>query len=188
MRIGITIGLHREDETMWNNGIKQNAIFLADALGRCAGVSGVTLLNTTRVPIGDALPWSLARYPTRPFEGAKDDIDLLIELGGQIDADQTAYLKARGVRLVSYCCGSEYVLAMESMLFGGSAGGAGLFVNQRYDAIWMVPQVAATSRPFFEVLRRQSAQVVPFVWSPSLLEARVRSSPSGGEYVPHTGG
>ena len=28
LRIGITIGLHHEAETLWNNGIKQNAFFL----------------------------------------------------------------------------------------------------------------------------------------------------------------
>ncbi|MCC8397600.1 DUF2827 domain-containing protein, partial [Paraburkholderia sp. MMS20-SJTR3] len=31
LRIGITIGLHQPNETLWNNGIKQNAAFLADA-------------------------------------------------------------------------------------------------------------------------------------------------------------
>ena len=35
LRIGITIGLHHEGETLWNNGIKQNALFLAEALRRC---------------------------------------------------------------------------------------------------------------------------------------------------------
>ena len=29
LRVGITIGLHHEAETLWNNGIKQNAVFLA---------------------------------------------------------------------------------------------------------------------------------------------------------------
>lgn len=186
LRIGITIGLHRADETIWNNGIKQNAIFLADALARCASVYSVALLNTTPVPLGDTLPWSLTRFPTLPFEAAKDDIDLLIELGGQIDADQTGYLKARGVRLVSYCCGSEYLLAAQAMLFDRPAWGAGLFVNQRYDAIWMVPQVADANRPFFEVLRRQRAHAVPFVWSPVFLEACASAQPCGGAYAPHT--
>ncbi|RYF38437.1 MAG: DUF2827 family protein, partial [Comamonadaceae bacterium] len=27
LRIGITIGLHHAAETLWNNGIKQNAVF-----------------------------------------------------------------------------------------------------------------------------------------------------------------
>ena len=53
--------------------------------------------------------------------------------------------------------------------------GANLFINPRYDDIWMVPQVERMSRAYFEVLRRHPAQVVPFVWSPVLLEQRARN-------------
>ncbi|WP_143599209.1 DUF2827 family protein, partial [Variovorax boronicumulans] len=47
LRIGITIGLHHEAETLWNNGIKQNAVFLAEALKHCPSVASVVLVNTT---------------------------------------------------------------------------------------------------------------------------------------------
>ena len=47
LRIGITIGLHDAGETLWNNGTKQNAMFLAEALKHCANVAAVTLVNTT---------------------------------------------------------------------------------------------------------------------------------------------
>ena len=184
LRIGITIGLHHEAETLWNNGIKQNAVFLAEALKQCTNVASVVLVNTTAVPVTPQLPWDLGRWPTCTWDDAKDRLNVLIELGGQITPQQTDYLKQRGCRLVSYCCGSEYVLAMESMLFGRALWGSHLFVNQRYDAIWMVPQVAHISQAYFEVLRRQQAQSVPFVWSPVFLEERTRHLPHGGVYQP----
>ncbi len=184
LRVGITIGLHHEAETLWNNGIKQNAVFLADALRHCANVEQVTLVNTTAVPVSAALPWDLARWPTQAFEVAKDQLDVLIELGGQIDAAQTDYLKQRGARLVSYCCGFEYVHAMESILFNRLLWGTNLFINQRYDDIWMVPQVDHISRAYFETLRRQRARPVPFVWSPVFLEERTRELPVHGTYRP----
>ncbi|RSZ46065.1 MULTISPECIES: DUF2827 domain-containing protein [unclassified Variovorax] len=187
LRIGITIGLHHEAETLWNNGIKQNAVFLAEALKHCPGVASVVLVNTTTVPITPALPWDLTRWPTVNFEAAKDSVDVLIELGGQIDPAQTDYLKRRGARLVSYCCGFEYVHAMESMLFSKPLWGQNLFVNQRYDDIWMVPQVANISQPYFEVLRRAEARAVPFVWSPVFLDERTRALPGAGVYQPHAG-
>jgi hypothetical protein len=184
LRIGITIGLHHEAETLWNNGIKQNAVFLAEALRHCPNVASVVLVNTTAVPITPALPWDLARWPTVAFEAAKDEVDVLIELGGQIGTDQTDYLKRRGVRLVSYCCGCEYVQVMESVLFDKPMWGANLFVNQRYDDIWMVPQVAHISAPYFEVLRRAEARAVPFVWSPVFLDERTQAMPDAGTYRP----
>ncbi|SAL63019.1 hypothetical protein AWB70_05772 [Caballeronia cordobensis] len=187
LRIGITIGLHHAAETLWNNGIKQNAVFLAEALRHCPNVESAVLVNTTNVPITDQLPWDLKRWPTVTFEDAKDNVDVLIELGGQIDPAATDYLKRRGARLISYCCGFEYVHAMESVLFNKPSFGEHLFVNQRYDDIWMIPQVANISQAYFEVLRRQTAQVVPFIWSPVFLNARTERFPQSGEYQPHDG-
>lgn len=186
LRIGITIGLHHADETLWSNGIKQNAVFLAEALKHCPNVAQVVLVNTTAVPITAALPWDLARWPTVTFEQAKDQLDLLIELGGQVSAAQTDYLKQRGTRLVSYCCGTEYVTTMEAVLFGRRQWDE-LLVNQRYDGLWMIPQIANISQSYFEVLRRQTAQVVPFVWSPVLLQARASGLPHGGQYSARPG-
>jgi hypothetical protein len=188
LRIGITIGLHHPAETLWNNGIKQNAAFLAEALRHCHQVASVVLVNTTAIVVSEQLPWSLERWPTKPFEQVKDTLDVLIELGGQINADQTSYLKTRGTRLVSYCCGFEYVHAMESILFGRAGFGSNLFVNQRYDDIWMIPQVARNSEHFFTTLRRRPARVVPFVWDPVFLEQRSKAFANAGEYRPRAPG
>jgi len=187
LRIGITIGLHQENESLWNNGIKQNAVYLAETLKQCPSVASVHLVNTTAVAITAALPWDQARWPTVTFEQAKDNLDVLIELGGQISADQTAYLKTRDCRLISYCCGFEYVHVMQSVLFNRPMWGYDLFVNQRYDAIWMVPQVATNSQSYFETLRRRPAQVVPFVWDPIFVNQRSQGFDHHGEYRPRPG-
>lgn len=187
LRVGITIGLHAPDESLWINGIKQNAIYLAEALGQVPSVASVRLVNTTAIAITDALPWDRTRWPTVTFNDAKDSLDILIELGGQVSASQTDHLKQRGTRLVSYCCGVEYVNAMQSMLFNRPLWGANLFINQRYDAVWVIPQVADTSLHFFQTLRRHVAEVVPFVWDPVFLRQRSSALPHGGEYRPRPG-
>ena len=120
-------------------------------------------------------------------ETTHERFDVMIELGGQIGPGQTDALKHSGGRLVSYCCGSEYVHAAESILFDKPTWKGQLFINQRYDDIWMVPQVEHTSRSYFEVLRRQQARAVPFVWSPVFLEERARQLPHGGLYQAHAG-
>ena len=186
LHIGITVGLQQPGETLWNNGIKQNAAFLALALARCPNVASVRLVNTTDVSM-EGLPWDTACWPTVPFDAAKDSVDVLVELGGQVSAAQTEYLKARGARLVSYCCTTEYVMAMESVLFGKRLWGQNLFINPRYDDIWLIPQVANLSAGYFSLLRRQRTQVVPFVWDPVFLEQRAAALPEGGRYRPHAG-
>ena len=187
LRIGITIGLRSADESLWINGIKQNAVFLAETLKSSALVQSVWLVNTTQVPITSALPWDLKRWPTMGFEAAKDALDVLIELGGQIDAAQTDYLKSRGTRLVSYCCGVEYIQAMESILFNKPLWGYNLFVNQRYDALWVIPQVEPSSGHFFSTLRRRPVTVVPFVWHPMFIEERSKFYSGNGCYIPGIG-
>ena len=184
--IGITLGLHREDESLWVNGIKQNALNLAMAFQNSPHGHRVTLINTTEVAITAALPWDLGRFPTRSFAEAKDGLDVLIELGGQISADQTEYLKSRGTRLVSYCCGAEYVQNIQAMIFGRPLWSE-IFCNQRYDDLWVIPQVAQSSAGFFETLRRRPARAAPFVWHPMALDAKVDGLAHHGEYRPSAG-
>jgi hypothetical protein len=187
LRVGVTIGLQHESESLWNNGIKQNAVFLAEALRRCPVVESVELVNTTAVPVTPSLPWDLQHWPTAAFDEASHRLDVVIELGGQLNHAQTAELHARGGKLVSYCCGFEYVHVMQASLFGRRLWGPDVFINRAYDAIWMIPQVADLNRGFFTVLRRKPAHVVPFVWDPLFLEQSATALPEGGRYIPRAG-
>ncbi|WP_175777287.1 DUF2827 domain-containing protein [Burkholderia anthina] len=186
LRIGITIGLHHEAESLWVNGIKQNALYLMRVFQHSPLRHQVVLVNTTSVPITAKLPWDLERYPARRFDDVKDSLDILIELGGQINAEQTGYIKARGTKLVSYCCGPEFVQLTEAMIFGRRMSDS-IFINQQYDEVWVIPQVVETSLHFFKTLRRSPAREVPFVWDPMCIEARTRDLPNHGEYRPASG-
>jgi hypothetical protein len=183
LRIGITIGLFAEDESLWTNGIKQNAIFLAKALSLSPLNHAVCLLNTSQVSITERLPWDTELFRTLPFEGNTDGLDVLIELGGQISEEQTNKLRIANCKVVSYCCGPEYTVFIESMIFRRRISDH-LFFNHHYDAIWVIPQVAAENLHFLQTIRRQPARVVPFVWDPMALEAAASAHPNNGRYEP----
>jgi hypothetical protein len=185
LSIGITIGLGSPDESLWTNGIKQNALFLAKLFQHSTLGHRVTLLNTTDVVIGDRLPWSLETFPTMAMGQGEHDFDIVFELGGQISMGQTDALKRRGARIVSYCCGPEYVQTMEAMIFRRHMYDH-IYINPRYDEIWVIPQVTETSFYFFQTLRRRPTRRVPFVWDPMCLEAASAGLPDGGEYRPRT--
>ncbi|WP_175992756.1 DUF2827 domain-containing protein [Burkholderia vietnamiensis] len=186
LRIGITIGLHNEAESLWVNGIKQNALYLMRVFQHSPLKHAVCLVNTTQVAITPQLPWDLTQFPVKPFEAAKDDLDVLVELGGQINEAQCKYLQSRGARVVSYCCGPEYVQMMEAMIFRRRMTDQ-VFINQCYDQVWVIPQVMETSAHFFQTLRRKPVHQVPFVWDPMCLDARTVNLPNGGQYRPHAG-
>jgi len=84
LRIGITLGLYSEDESLWSNGIKQNALYLAKLLQHSPFDYQVLLLNTTDVAITDKLPWDLAEFPCEPYSTGQSKVDFMIALGGAI--------------------------------------------------------------------------------------------------------
>lgn len=184
LRIGITIGLQLPDESLWINGIKQNALFLAKLFKSSPLGHEVLLLNTTAVPITDALPWDLAEFPTRSFDEACDNLDVVLELGGQISVDQTRRIKAQGTRLISYCCGPEYAQTIEAMIFRRPMWGNQIFINPDYDELWIIPQIWELNRGFLQTFRRCPARQVPFVWDPMALDALTAAMPDHGEYRP----
>lgn len=186
LKIGVTLGLREEGESLWINGIKQNAIFLAMALKNCRSVGEVILVNVTNINPA-SVAWDRSRWPVMQWADVQDDLDVLIELGGQMDAAQTEHLKSKGTRLISYCCGSEYVSVLQSILFDRGNWSQDIFINPRYDAVWVIPQVAQTSGHFFRSFRRCPTHVAPFVWDPVFLQERSAGFPEGGVYLPREG-
>lgn len=184
LKIGITIGLHAADESLWINGIKQNALFMAKLLRNSPRGHDVRLLNTTDVPITPQLPWSLEDFPTYHYDEACDGLDVVIELGGQISSEQTRRIKAQGSKLVSYCCGPEYVQGMEAMIFRRHLWDS-IFINPEYDELWIIPQIWDLNRGFLQTYRRCPARLVPFVWDPMVLESVTAPLADHGEYRPH---
>jgi hypothetical protein len=142
----------------------------------------LTLVERLLTPVDSDVTSSHAR-----LADACGNVDVLVELGGQVDAQATRRLHDRGAKLVSYCCGSEYVHAIEAILFDRPLWGFDLFVNREYDDIWMVPQVANISGGYFTTLRRRPARIVPFVWDPVFLEQRAASLSDQGCYAPRPG-
>ncbi len=186
LRIGVTIGLSVPDESLWINGIKQNALYLVKLLKNSPLGHQVVLLNTTPVPITDALPWSRQEFETKPFDEAWRGLDVVIELGGQVSPEQTACLKAQGTKLISYCCGPEYAQNIEAMIFSRPLYSS-IFINPGYDCLWIIPQVWGLNRGFLQTFRRCPAREVPFIWDPMAIEAASGHLRNRGEYLPGSG-
>lgn len=190
LRIGISIGLQHADESMWTNGIKQNALFLAKLLQASPAKHSVLLLNTTSPAFEEKVAWDKDEFETLNFQNFLDHngkLDVFIELGGQISIENMLKLKESGAKCVSYCCGVEYLYLIEKMVNGIECWTGGLMVNRNFDAIWCVPQVAEHSAPFLETLRRAPAKAVPFVWDPMFVEKRGKDFPNDGVYKPRDG-
>ena len=68
MLIGITIGITKENESIWTNGIKLNAIFLSKALRETGHT--VTILDTGKALskiTQDNVDFDIKEFPTKKY-------------------------------------------------------------------------------------------------------------------------
>ncbi len=177
--IGITIGIQSPGESIWVNGIKQNAVFLAKLLMQLPSHPAVVLLNTTAPKHIESLTWNTSHFPTAQLDGFGDPLDLLIVLGGAISQEQVNSFRAKGTRLVSYKCGAEYVQSMEAALFAQPMGGKPSY-PLGFDAIWVVPQIDKLCAHYYQTLHRAPVREVPFVWDPLFIDQACQDLPNKG--------
>ena len=186
LRLGITVGLHGENESLWINGIKQNALALAALFRNSPRGHDVCLLNTTPVSLDAGLAWDRREFPTYALEQEIDHIDVLIVLGGAVTEEAVRRVQRRGGKVVAYKCGVEYIMSMQAMLFNRPIKGRPSY-PEGFDAIWAIPQVIDSSGPFWSVLHRCPVRAVPFVWDSRWLEAKAHALPNQGLRSARTG-
>ena len=134
--------------------------------------------------ISDTLPWSLEDLPDMSMGDGDHDFDIVFELGGQISQGQTDALKRRGARIVSYCCGPEYVQTMEAMIFRRRLGTASSSIRAmtRSGSSRRSPRPASTSsRPSDGGRRARAVRL-----GSDVPGGGVGRLPDGGEYRPRT--
>lgn len=183
LHIGITIEIHSEDLCLWDDHIKQNALALALTLKASILKHRVTLVNTTDVAITRKLPWNLKQFDTQSFEAVKHSLNILIVLDGQIADTPSALLKARGVKIIGYKCGSNASISAESIIHNLSVTKMPYY-NRHFDTLWLSPQIAELNQAYYKVLHRCStARTVPFIWSEIPIESACVNLKNKGIYV-----
>jgi len=181
MTIGITIGLMKENESMWINGIKLNAIFLANMFQKLG--HHVYLLDTNMTVEANAITgklnpdkivWDIEEFPIYRFLKKWKDVDVLVTLGTALDDETLKLFKAQGEhkRVLKYMCGNNYVLDMERVLFRDDTDQVPTLQNE-LDEIWYVPQQQKHNHDYFRILHRlddDKVKAVPFIWDPMFID------------------
>ena len=172
LKIGITLGLKDNKESIWTNGIKQNVLMLTKLLKNSSNNYKVTLLNTIEVDWTER-PSYLNGIDIRTFKDNFMEMDMIIVMGAQISNDDIKKFKA-GVnkKVISYKCGNNYVITMENILFKEDDPEKLHQFEDSYDEVWYIPQQDEVNRGYFHTLYRTNSLIVPFIWhNQYLLEA-----------------
>jgi hypothetical protein len=174
INIGITLSLKSNNDSIWVNGIKMNAIFLADLLQKSSKNYNVYLINTS--PKIDAEsqecnpPWDTSKYPVYQYKNIIQKTDLLIQLGTSVGVDTIKRFKKLPVeniekKVITYRCGNNYVIGMENAMFKEPDKAAQATFTFGYnDDIWFVPQQEKHNKHFLDECERVDSKPVPFVW------------------------
>jgi hypothetical protein len=172
LKIGITIGLKDNKESIWTNGIKQNVLMLHRLLKNSTKEYEIKLLNTIEVD-WSTKPTYLNDIDICTFKDNFMNMDLIIVMGAQIsNSDIKKFKSDPNKKIISYKCGNNYVITMENILFKEEEEGKFHQFEEDYDEVWYIPQQDEVNKGFFKTLYRTNAFIVPFVWhNQYLLEA-----------------
>ncbi|PLZ00871.1 DUF2827 domain-containing protein [Burkholderia sp. WAC0059] len=169
MRIGIS-ALSHEGQSIWQNGLGQNVLFFALALRRLPFVRDVVLVDVGSERRLPDLACDLApdlRIVTQ--RDATDLVDVVVEMAGALDERWLDLMRARGRKVVFFCCGQPYAMVIEPAVFGRPVH---VSRPERCDEVWLLPKDRKLA-PMMRTLHRCPAHVVPYVWHPMFVEARI---------------
>ena len=113
MRIGISVITHA-GQSIWENGLGQNVIFFVKLLRKIPFVKDVVLLNCgdqTELPPEAEKIGVGAKLVA--LADATDTVDIVFEMGGGRPVDWLDHMRARGRKVVFFCCGQPYVGLIE---------------------------------------------------------------------------
>ena len=189
MNIGITIGLNQEYESMWINGIKLNAIFLANTLRQNKDFNVFLIDTSNKVSDLTKVSWDVSKFPVYKLADVAFNLDLLITLGTSLPESYIKAIKHKNpnTKIVKYQCGNNYVVDMERVLFGDDEAPGAPSWDGMHDQTWLVPQQEYQNFDYFKTIYRQKqtqVKVVPFIWDPMFIERNKKSLKSAGKKYP----
>jgi len=176
MKIGISVLTHA-GQSIWENGLGQNVCYFVQLLQTLPFVTGIVLLNCGDQPRVAAEAETLAAgLPLVSPHDLDEPPDVIFEMGGGLDVEWLDYARARGSKVVFFCCGQPYVGLVEPSVF---ARGGYFTKATRCDEIW----VLGKDRVFAAMLRtlhRCPVFEVPFLWDSTFIEQRSAAMGAAG--------
>ena len=183
LAVGVSIFIRKGEQSLWENGIYQNCIFLVQLLARSPAVAKVVLVAGG----GDGGPQDAGAFladapvPIIDMPAAAEELDLMIEMSAQLDKDWVIAFHARGGKVVSMRVGNDYVIDVERMVFDKPHGL--LVTGAPYDEIWTLPEYEASCVPYFASAFRAPVRMLPHLWSPMVLERALARMPNAPPFA-----
>ncbi len=176
LRVGVTLSIREGAQSIWENGIFQNCVFLVQLLNLSPAVGEAVLVNTgTHAPSAGLL---LDRASVRiiGLDEAAQTLDIAIEMSALLPEPWFQSFRARGGRTAWMRVGNDYVIDIERAMYNRPH--AALCSNKVYDAVWTLPEYEHSCSDYFSLTARAPVRIVPHLWSPQFLRMGIDSLPA----------
>jgi hypothetical protein len=177
LKVGVSIFIRKGEQSLWENGVYQNCLFLVMLLLRSPRVQSAVLVAGG----GDGGPADATSFladspvPVIDMATAGQELDLMIEMSAQLAREWSLAFRERGGKIVSMRVGNDYVIDIERMIFDKPHGL--LISGAPYDEVWTIPEYEVSCKPYFESTFRAPVRLVPHLWSPMVLERAMARVP-----------
>lgn len=173
LKIGITLALKSNEESIWSNGMKQNVLFFADMLQRSKKEYDVYILNVNELDF-EKKPTYMEGFNFCYFDTNFMDMDIIFMMGAQVHDSKIKKFKeqSKDKKYVGYKCGNNYIISLENMLFKDVSKNYYEY-EKTFDECWYVPQQHETNQGYFTTLYRANSFSVPFIWHHRYLKESV---------------
>ena len=170
LRVGVTLYVRDSTQSLWENGIFQNCLFLLMLLNRSPAVEKAFIVNGGPCKAEDAGDFlKTAPAPVLTLDEAMNGLDVVIELSAQLDPQWGRGFRAKGGRIIGMHVANDYIIDMERMIFDLPSGM--LMSGTPYDMIWTLPAFERTCESYYGVIGSAPVMAMQHLWSPLLLEA-----------------
>ena len=181
LRVGVSILVRKGEQSLWENGIFQNCLFLVTLLLKSPCVGAICLVagegggNPSDARFLDGCP-----VPVIDMATASQELDVMIEMSAQLSREWIETFRSNGGKVASMRVGNDYVIDVERMLFNKPHA---LLINGApYDAVWTLPEYEATCVPYFRTAFRAPVTMLPHLWSPAVLERSLARRGQAGSF------
>lgn len=185
LRVGVTLYIRDDGQSLWENGIFQNCYFLLMLLNKSEIVDSCFVVNGGPAePSGHSDLVSSAPAPIISLSDALENLDVIIELSAQLDPAWAALFRERGGRIVGMRVANDHVIDAERMIF--NLPHALLMSGTKYDVIWTLPAFMATCASYYELGFRAPVRNMPHLWNAHFVDKAItqRGLTQGFQYQP----
>ena len=173
LTIGITFDVPNNIADFYLNGIRQNAIYFFELLKEMNYNVKLIIPNNKEdnmIQIINSIDFYNYEYICY-----KDlytcNFNLIFAFCFYLEISERYVLKQNNVKLVSYQCGTKYIILSEKILFNQyqdkKIDEDYKFTNNNnsYHEIWIIPQNYKQNKSFLEIYEKSKCIMVPFIWS-----------------------